>query len=99
MTPNILFYSIISPVAEKLKKLITVMSVLFQRKPFLANILILYPLKTPGNIWFSCVCMRYKMRTSARNGLGFAGRHVVMRKCFSFKDATIKVFPIHFNPF
>ena len=36
---------------------------------FLANIPILYPLKTPENLWFSGVFWGYKMGTLARNGL------------------------------
>ena len=35
----------------------------------LATILILYPLKTPENLWFSGVFRGYKMGTSDRNGL------------------------------
>ena len=35
---------------------------------FLANVPILYPLKTPENIRFSGVFRRYKMETLARNG-------------------------------
>ena len=40
------------------------------------------------------------MGTLARNGLGSAGRHVVMRKWFSFKVAATlyKSFPVHLNP-
>ena len=38
-------------------------------KPFLANAPILYPLKTPENIWFSGVFRASKMRTLVRNGL------------------------------
>ena len=41
----------------------------FQLKPFLANVLILYPLKTPENRWFFGVFRGYKMGTLARNGL------------------------------
>ena len=37
--------------------------------PFLANVPILYHLKTPENLWFSGVFREYKMRTLARNGL------------------------------
>ena len=37
--------------------------------PFLANVPILYPLKTPENLWFSEVFRGYKMGTLARNGL------------------------------
>ena len=37
--------------------------------PFLANVPILYPLKTPENMWFSGVFRRYKIGTFARNGL------------------------------
>ena len=37
--------------------------------PFLANVSILYPLKTPENLWFSGVFRGYKMGTLARNGL------------------------------
>ena len=40
----------------------------------LANVPILYPLKTPENPWFSGVFRRYKMRTLARNGLKFCAR-------------------------
>ena len=36
---------------------------------FLANDPILYPLKTPENLWFSGVFRGYKMGTLARNGL------------------------------
>ena len=36
--------------------------------PFMANIAILYPLKTPENLWFSGVFRGYKMGTLARNG-------------------------------
>ena len=38
-------------------------------KPFLANVPILYPLKTPENPRFSGVFRAYKMGTLARNGL------------------------------
>ena len=37
--------------------------------PFLANVPILYPLKTPENLWFSSVFRGYKMGKLARNGL------------------------------
>ena len=37
--------------------------------PYLANVPILHPLKTPENLWFSGVFRGYKMRTLARNGL------------------------------
>ena len=37
--------------------------------PFLANVPILYPLRTPENFWFSGVFRGYKMGTLARNGL------------------------------
>ena len=37
--------------------------------PFLVSVLILYPLKTPGNQKASNVFRGYKMRTMARNGL------------------------------
>ena len=37
--------------------------------PFLANIPILYPLKTPENRWFSGVFKGYKIGTLATNGL------------------------------
>ena len=37
--------------------------------PFLANVPILYPLKTPENQKFSGVFRGYKMETLARNGL------------------------------
>ena len=37
--------------------------------PFLANVPILYPLKTPENVWFSCDFRGYKMGTLARNKL------------------------------
>ena len=36
---------------------------------FRANIPILYPLKTPENLWFSDVSKGYKMGALARNGL------------------------------
>ena len=42
----------------------------FEVKPFLANVPILYPLKTTENLWFSGVLGGgYKMETLARNGL------------------------------
>ena len=37
--------------------------------PYLASVPILYPLKTPENLWFSGVFRGYKMGTLARNGL------------------------------
>ena len=37
--------------------------------PLMANVSVLYPLKTPENLWFSGVFRGYKMVTSARNGL------------------------------
>ena len=37
--------------------------------PFLVNVSILYPLKTPGNQKASVVFRGYKMATMARNGL------------------------------
>ena len=37
--------------------------------PFLANVPILYTLKTPENLWFSGVFRGYKTRALARNGL------------------------------
>ena len=37
--------------------------------PFLTNVPILYPLKTPENIWFSGVIMCYKMGAMTRNRL------------------------------
>ena len=47
-------------------------SKIFERivfNPFLANVPILCPLKTPENFWFSGVFRGYKMGTLARNGL------------------------------
>ena len=38
-------------------------------KPFLANVSILYPLKTPENLWFSGVFREYKMETLPISGL------------------------------
>ena len=35
---------------------------------FLAYVLILYPLKTPENLWFSSVFREYKMKTLVKNG-------------------------------
>ena len=49
-------------------------SKIFERvvfNPFLANVPILYPLKTPENQKFSGVFMGYKMGTLAKNGLIF----------------------------
>ena len=37
--------------------------------PFPANVPIIYPVKTPENLWFSCVFRGYKMGTLAGNGL------------------------------
>ena len=37
--------------------------------PFPANVSILYPLKTPQNLWFSGVFRGYKIGTLAKNGL------------------------------
>ena len=37
--------------------------------PFLVNVPILYPLKTPENLWFSGVFREYKIGTLARNRL------------------------------
>ena len=37
----------------------------YKINPFLANVLILYPLKTPENLWFPGVPLRYKMATLA----------------------------------
>ena len=37
--------------------------------PFPVSVPILYPLKTPENLWFSGVFMAYKMGTLARSGL------------------------------
>ena len=42
--------------------------------PFLANVTILYPLKTPENLWFSNVFRGYKMETLAKNGQSEAVR-------------------------
>ena len=39
--------------------------------PFLANVPVLYPLKTLENLWFFGVFRGYKMGTLARNGLSF----------------------------
>ena len=44
-------------------------NVAFFINPFLANVPILYPLKTPENLWFSGVFMGHKMGTLAGNGL------------------------------
>ena len=47
-------------------------SKIFERvvfNPFLANVPILYPLKTPENFWFSGIFRGYKIGTLARNGL------------------------------
>ena len=41
-----------------------------QINPFQANVPILYPLKTPENLWCFGVFRGYKMRALARNGLG-----------------------------
>ena len=82
MTPDFFYLNNIAK-RRKIEKIIV-----FQFKLFLVNIPVLYPLKTLGNILFSCVCMRCKMGTLARNGLGSAGRHVVMRKWLSFKVAA-----------
>ena len=43
----------------------------FYVNPFLANVPILYPLKTPENQRFSGAFRGYKMGTMARNGLNF----------------------------
>ena len=50
-----------SPYADNLK-------FICKDNPFLANVPILYPLKTPENLWFSSVFRGYKMGTLARNG-------------------------------
>ena len=42
---------------------------LFSITPFLANVLILYPLKTSEKLRFSYVFRGYKMGTLATNGL------------------------------
>ena len=39
--------------------------------PFLANVSVLYPLKTPENFCFSGVFREYKIETMAKNGLFF----------------------------
>ena len=41
----------------------------FSVTPFLANVPILYPLKTPENLFFSGAFRGYQMGTLARNGL------------------------------
>ena len=37
--------------------------------PFLANVCLLYPLKTPKNLWIFGAFWEYKVGTLARNGL------------------------------
>ena len=37
--------------------------------PFMTNVLMLYPLKPPGNLWFFGVFRGYEMGKLARNGL------------------------------
>ena len=51
--------------------------------PFLHNVPILYPLKTPENLWFSGVFRGYELGTLARNGLMLRGTFVVneLRGC------------------
>ena len=50
---------------------------------FLANVLILYPLKIPDNLWFSGVFRGYKMGTLARNGLNKIVKTILKRYYWS----------------
>ena len=45
------------------------------RNPFLADVPILYPLKTPENLWFSGVFEGYKMGTLPKNTLNHVWFH------------------------
>ena len=56
-----------------------VSAILMAINPFLANFPILYPLKTPENLWFSGVFREYKMGTLARNRL---------KRCSKFKKRS-----------
>ena len=53
--------------------------------PFLANVPILYPRKTPENLWFSGVFRRYKMGKFVRNGLIKQRSWVVSSENIPFK--------------
>ena len=57
--------------------------------PFLANIPILYPLKTPENLWFSGVFRRYEMGTLAKNGLIQRRRIILTQSYLQIKRAFV----------
>lgn len=48
--------------------------------PFLANVTIFYPLKTPENLWFSYVFRGCKMRALVRNGLAYSPKTQTQQK-------------------
>ena len=55
--------------------------------PFLANVPILYPLKTPENLWFSGVFKGYKMGTLARYGLSCLDLYSSLLTPFALKQS------------
>ena len=69
---EILLIKIYAGISKILKKVHHLLKLRASNKSinlFLANVPILYPVKTPENFWFSGVFMGYKMGTLARNGL------------------------------
>ena len=57
---------------------------------FLANVPILYPQKTPENLWFSGVLGSYKTRTLARNGLNSKSTFVWHLKLVLIKNKKLQ---------
>ena len=60
--------------------------------PFLANVPILYPLKTPENLWFSGVFRGYKIGTLAGNGLIYKG---IKKEIENIKYKELLLFSFH----
>ena len=63
---------------------------LTEPNPFLTNAPILYPLKTPENLWFSDAFRGYKMGTLARNGLMTELNKLLINKLVSYSESVAR---------
>ena len=72
----------------------------FQLNQFLVNVLILYRLKKPENLWFSDVFREYKIGTLTRNGLilGQRDSHWAIKKMISSSRTCLFQY-LNENPF
>ena len=67
----IFWYELFFEMCFCLVVIVLFVSIISSLNPFLANIPVLYYLKTTENLWLSGVFRRYKMRTLARNWLTY----------------------------